>query len=245
MQADWQSGFSAAVLDPNRPLPPGVNGKKRFAVYRNNVVLGLTAALAANFPAIKRLVGDAFFAHMAKIFVSANPPRSRLLAEYGGAFPDFLGRFEPLAAYPYMPHVARLELAWLAAFHEADAAPLAGEELAGLAPEQLAQTRFIAHPATRLLAFPYAAVSIMAANRRSEPVPVIDPAPAEFGLVTRPQLDVHVTRVSASAHAFLASLLADQSLGEAADLALKQDQTFDLAANLRCMLAAGVFSKIH
>ncbi len=245
MQASWQTGFSAAVLNPDHPLPIGINGKKRFAVYRNNVVLGLTAALAANFPAIKRLVGDEFFARMAKIFVSANPPQSRLLAQYGGAFPDFLGRFEPLAAYPYMPHVARLELAWLAAFHEADAAPLAGEELAGLAPEQLAQTRFIAHPATRLLALPCAAVSIMAANRSSEPVPAIDPAPAEFGLVTRPHLEVHVAHVSASTHAFLTSLLQGKSLGEAASCASEQDQAFDLAANLQCMLAAGVFTKTH
>ena len=245
MQADWQAGFSAAVVNPDHSLPVGIKGKKRFAVYRNNVVVGLTAALAANFPAVKRLVGDEFFARMAKMFVSANPPRSRLLAQYGGAFPDFLGAFEPLAAYPYMPHVARLELAWLAAFHEADAVPLAGEELARLAPEQLAQTRFVAHPATRLLAFPCAAVSIMAANRSREPVPAIDPTPAEFGLVTRPRLEVHVTRVSASAHTFLASLLADGSLGEAADQAVKQDQAFDLAANLQGMLAAGVFTQIQ
>ena len=67
MAGQDQLAFGAALLDPDLPLPAGVtgpNGKKaqrRFAVYRNNVTVGLVDALAAIFPAIQRLVGEGFF----------------------------------------------------------------------------------------------------------------------------------------------------------------------------------------
>jgi Putative DNA-binding domain len=244
------AGFSAAILNPALPVPEGLHGPearkadKRYAVYRNNVTVSLIAALEANFPAIKRLVGAEFFAAMARAYVQENPPKSRLMAEYGASFPDFLQSFEHLAKYPYMADVARLERLWLDSYHEADAAPLQGAELAAIAPDALFETRFAVHPAARLFASPFAAVSIMAANRSEGEIPPINPAIAECGLVTRPHLDVAIRHISASTRAFLAALIAGSTLGESIEASIVLYPAFDLAANIQGFLEAGVFTSI-
>jgi Putative DNA-binding domain len=247
---DISTGFSNAILNPDAVLPAAVHGPysgnvdRRYAVYRNNVTLSLIGALEANFPAVKRLVGGEFFAGMAKLFVRAHPPKSRLLAEYGDELAAFIETFEPLAAYPFIPDVARLERLWLDSYHEADAPVLDGAQLAKLDPDALFASRFAVHPAARLFASPYAAVSIMSANRAEGEVPEIDPAQPGFGLVTRPLLQVDVRTISASSHFFLIRLIEGHSLAEAAEAGMEKDPAFDLAANLQGMLAAGVFTSL-
>lgn len=251
MLEGWQSisaDFSAAILNPALPVPEGLHGPEarkadmRYAVYRNNVTISLIAALEANFPSVKRLVGDEFFAAMAREYARENPPKSRLMAEYGASFPDFLERFEPLAKYPYMADVARLERLWLDSYHEADAEPLQGAALEVIAPDELFETRFARHPAARLFSSPFAAVTIMSANRNANEVPAVNPAVAECGLVTRPKLDVAVRHISASTHAFLGALTAGSTLGVSIEAALALDVDFNLAVNLQGLLEAGVFT---
>lgn len=253
MREEWReiaSGFSAAILNPNLPVPHGLHGPqarnadKRYAVYRNNVTVSLIAALEANFPSIKRLVGGEFFSAMARQYARENPPKSRLMAEYGASFPDFLEGFEPLAKYPYMADVARLERLWLDSYHEADAAPLDGAALSAIAPEALFETRLASHPAARLFVSSFAAVSIMSLNRSEGDVPPINLENAEFGLVTRPHLNVAVRHISASTHAFLAALIFGSTLGESIESAMALDPGFDLAPNIQGFLEAGVFTSI-
>lgn len=237
-------------MNPGLDVPVGIHGlnrsnaDRRYAVYRNNVTVSLIAAIEANFPAVRRLVGQEFFAVMAQQFVRAHPPRSRLLAEYGGEFAGFIAGFAPLADYPFMADVARLERLWLDSYHEADAPVLAGAELAGLAPEALFGLRINPHPAMRLFSSPFAAVTIMSANRLSGEVPKIDVVQPEFGLITRPALQVDVRTISASSHVFLTKLASQAPLAEAAEAALESDAGFDLAANLQGMLSAGAFTSL-
>jgi hypothetical protein len=253
MPETWQeisTGFSNAILNPDLALPGGLHGPKagkadrRYAVYRNNVTLSLIGALEANFPAVRRLVGHEFFAGMAKEFVRAHPPKSRLLAEYGDELAAFIEGVEPLADYPFIPDVARLERLWLDSYHEADAPALDGGLLAALAPDELFASRFVAHPATRLFTSRFAAVTIMSANRAQGEVAAIDPARPEFGLITRPALQVDVRTLSASSHDFLSQLIAGAPLADAVEAAMQAHESFDLTSNLQGMLAAGVFTSL-
>ena len=124
--AERQRGFAAAILDPALSMPDGLvgpdrePGPKRFAVYRNNVVVGLTETLKDAFSAVHRIVGAEFFRAMARFHVRANPPRSRLLFEYGRDFPAFIERYEYARPMPYLADTARIERAWLDAYHAAD-----------------------------------------------------------------------------------------------------------------------------
>ena len=117
-----QASFAEALLDPERRVPDGVTSHthpapaKRFAVYRNNVVVSLIDALATRFPAAQRIVGEEFFRAMAGVFARAHPPRSPLMMTYGEDLPAFIETFAPAAELPYLADVARLEAARTRAF---------------------------------------------------------------------------------------------------------------------------------
>ncbi len=156
---ECQSDFARALRDPDLALPTGVAShnsdapRERFAVYRNNVMVGLVGALEARFPATRRIAGEDFFKGAAKLFAATQPPRSPLMMFYGDEFPAFLADFEPAREVPYLPGVARLEAARTRAYHAADAKPLTPAALSGGIPDDLAGTRFILHPSVEIVEF--------------------------------------------------------------------------------------------
>jgi putative DNA-binding protein len=243
---DLEDAFAAALLAPEAALPRGVVGPrgkradKRFAVYRNNVTVSLTNALGDIFPAIRALVGENNFGHIARAFVRAHPPASPLLFEYGDHFPDYLATLEPLRRYPYLPDVAQLERAWLDAFHAADAEPLATDALAKIDPEALGDVVFTPHPATRLIESGYAIVTIMSRSRAGEPLSGINPADGETALVTRAFATVEVRSVPPGGDVFFRALIAGASLGVAAsDAGANED--FELPAAIAALIESGAF----
>jgi hypothetical protein len=246
----YAARFSSALLDPERATPAILSGPagkgavRRYNVYRNNVTVSLIDALAAVYPAVKRITGADFFRAMARFHVRATPPTSPLLFEYGRDFPSFIEDYEHAQAMPWLADVARIERAWLDAYHAADAEPLSADALAAISPERLADAVFIAHPAARLVRSPYAAVTIFAANRGAGAVGPIDAGTAEDALVTRPNAEVAVRHLPKGAAVFLQNLLAGRTLGEAAASALETFASFDIAAGIAGMIEAGVFTSV-
>ena len=252
--AAWASSYAAAfaqgLLDPGCRTPAGIVGPegkgavKRYNVYRNNVTVGLIDALAAIFPATQRITGVEFFRAMARFHIRATPPSSPLLFEYGRAFPDFIAQYEYARAMPYLADTARIERAWLDAFHEADLPPLPARALETIPPHILPDLVFVPHPAARIVRSPFPAVSIFAANRSAGPVPRIECAGPEEALITRPDQDVVVRRLPPGGGAFLLDLIAGNTLGDAVALALTAAPDFDLPSNLAGMIEAGVFTAL-
>jgi len=248
--SSYTAAFASALVDPECKTPAiiaGPAGKcaiKRYNVYRNNVTVSLIDALAAIYPAVQRITGVDFFRAMARFHVRATPPTSPLLFEYGREFPAFIQQYEPARPMPWLADTARIERAWLDSYHAADAAPLSSAALASVPPEQLGELVFTAHPATRIMRSQFSAVTIFAGNRAREPVGRIDASMPEDALITRPDLDVVVQHLPAGGAAFLTSLLAGQSLCEAAALARESSPSFDLAANIGGMIQAGAFATV-
>lgn len=235
-----QAEFREALLDPALPVPPGLTDPagrpagRRFAVYRNNVAVGLTEALAAGFPVLVRLLGEAFFRAMAGLFVRLHPPATPVLLHYGEALPGFLAAFPPVAHLPYLPDVARLELALRAACHAADAAPLEPARLAALPPDRLAAARLRLAPAVRLLRSAWPIHGIWRMNG-----PGGGPPPdwrAEDVLVTRPGFDPVPQLLPPGGAAFVAALAAGETLAAAADRGAAAAAAFDLSAVLALLL---------
>lgn len=250
-ETSYAAGFVPALLDPGRATPhavAGPNGKaavKRYNVYRNNVTVSLINALAAAFPATERITGAEFFRAMARSHVRATPPTSPLLFDYGHDFPEFIQGYEYAGAMPWLADVARIERAWLDAYHAADADPLVPQALASIPIEKLAATVLAPHPATRVLRSRFPAVSIFAANRDNYPVGRIEATGPEDALVTRPGLQVFVRHLPPGGAVFLARLITGEPLGAAAASALSENPEFDLAANIAGMLEAGAFAACH
>ncbi len=237
-----QAAFAEALLNPHILVPDGVvdpggsPAPKRFAVYKNNVTVSLIEAMATAFPVIEKIVGEEFFAAMAREFVRAHPPASPLLMFYGEAFPDFLANFAPVAHLPYLPDVATLELARREAYHAADADPLAPDFLGAIAPEQLGLTTIAFHPSARLLDAEHPALSLWEWNSAEDESerPML-PGHGESILVARPELTVEMRRLPPGGYQFLSALADGNPLGAAAE-AGAADPEFDLTANISGLL---------
>jgi hypothetical protein len=210
---DSQAAFATALFDPELPVPPDLRslgepaGTDRFAVYRNNVMVGLIEGLRDAYPVVCRLVGDEFFRAMAGIFARAHPPRSPVMLEYGDGFADFIAEFPPAAGLPYLADVARLERAWVEAYHAAEAAPLA-------AGGSNAAQHLRLHPAVRLVRSTFAILAIWEANRPgAEPQPLALSDQGENVLVMRPGAEVQACRVPEQAADLLLAVAAGKPPG--------------------------------
>ena len=245
MLANLQERFREALLDPALPVPEGLTSHtmtappRRFAVYRNNVTMGLVNALASRFPAAKAIVGDAFFDGMASLFVRAHPPRSPVLMTYGDALPAFVESFAPAAEVPYLADVLRLEIARSEAYHAADAPPADAEDLQAIEPASLGGARVVFHPAARLIRSPWPVATIHAMNSGSTETQALESWTGEDILVTRPHLQVLTTLLPPGGFLFLSALQEGRSLGTAIEDAAVQEPTFEPGPALAGLIAHG------
>ena len=246
-----QTNFSNAVLNPEMAAPSGLVGpdglpsSKRFSVYRNNVMVSLIDAMAANFPAIKRLVGDDFFAATAREFIMQHPPTEPVLFLYGDGFAGFLEIFPPVADFPYLADVARVEYAWLQSYHAADMEPLEAAALGAVEAEKVGQAKFTPHSAMWLFRSIWPAATLMDRNREGADCSDIDLSIGEDILITRPQLDVQTLILPEGGYEFISALAAGETLEGAAGIVMGTVADFDLPAQISGMLECGAFCQIE
>ena len=239
-----QQDFIAAVLDPERAVPGGITDPKgrpdpkRFNVYRNNVVVGLTDALEEAFPVVRKLVGDEFFRDMGNIFVRQFPPTSPILSRYGAEFAAFLEGFAPAKSLPYLPDVARLEQLIRLSYHAADAAPFDPARLQEIAPDALGEARFTLAPAVQTLASRWPVHAIWMSNMKDGRKVAMQP---EEVLITRPGYDPIPDLMPTGGAAFVTALQAGRTLNEAIAAA---GPGFDLSAMLALLFKGGAITEV-
>lgn len=236
-----QRGFAEAVFtrDLERFAPYVVPGRfpaaQLLQLYRNNVAVGLTEALAAVYPVVARLVGDEFFAHAAGHYLRRHPPASGNLHDFGAAWAAFLGEFEPARGLDYLPDVARLEWAWHEAFHAVDAEPLDPGRLRNVPADAYGALRFTPHPSARLLASNFPILRIWEVNQDdyAGDLTVDLDTGGDRLLVIRRRLDVLIERLSPGDHVLLTGLTAGDTFERACEAALAAEPGFDIPAALR------------
>jgi hypothetical protein len=251
-----QTLLAAALMGPALPCPADLkawNGSdpgRRLAVHRNNAVASLTDTLADTYPVTQQLVGVDFFRAMAQVFVRRSPPSSPVLVFYGDGFADFVASFEPARALPYLADVARLEMARVHACHaaDADALTLPAIGLALRKAQRVDELRLSCHPSLAVVQARHAAVSLWAAHQSDEGLARLDQVDitqAESAWVLRQGLEVLVLRVTPGMAAFVAALLAQCGLAEAAASAARAEACFDLIATLRLLHEHGAFTSME
>jgi hypothetical protein len=250
MIAPFEASFADALLNADQPIPSGITAHnaavptRRFAVYRNNVVVGLGKALKSRFPVVEKIVGEEFFAAMARVFVLEQPPRSPLLATYGDEFAAFIAAFEPARELPYLADVARLEAARTRSYHAADAAPIDARQLATLDTCDVGSIRIGMHPSIEIVRSPYPIVAIWAMNSGEQELAPIQNWRSEDALIARPYLEVEVRALPPGGAAFLLALAGGRILSDAAEAALADDPNFDLTGNIAGLIGSGLVRDI-
>jgi hypothetical protein len=242
--------FAAALADPAAAIPAMTHGRmgapdaRRFAVYRNNVAVGLIGAIEARYPVSRRIAGDDLFRAMARAFVRAHRPRTPVMIAYGEKFPEFVADYlaEADSGLAGLPDVARLENAWVEAYHAQDAAAETVAELVALNPDCLPNTRIAFHPAARLLRFATPAASVWASAQGCDQPAAPTEGPGEDALITRPECDVRVRVLPPLGFDFALCLREGATLVEA--VAAVNDPAFDFGAHLVGLVESGAVASI-
>jgi hypothetical protein len=244
-----QAQFHDALLDSARPTPSGLHDGqnrptgRRFSVYRNNVAASLTEALEVSFPAVAKLIGPENFKTVAGIFLRQHPPQSPLIMVYGADFPKFLETFDPLKHIGYLADVARLEQALRESYHAADATAIDPTTLANLSEENLTAAGLSFAPSVRLIRSHWPVHAIWAYNLEDGA-----PKPANVAqdvLITRPEFDPQCRPLSTDDGAFVASLIAGKSLGQAFEKAVEISPEFDPGTVLTLLLDTQAITAIQ
>ena len=248
-----QRCFAEALLDPEQACPPGLitwnasDPARRFAVYRNNVIVSLVDALADTFAVTQDLVGEAFFRAMARVFAYTNPPTSRLLVFYGETFPDFIERFPPAASLPYLADVARLEFLRLRAYHAADVAPVRSEDIVAVLADEdkLPDLGLALHPSLAVLDSAAAVVALWAAHQGIGALATLVPDVPETALIVRDGLDVEVMSIPRASGVFIAAVKRGATLGDAMAAAQSVDRDFDATLPLALLIQKSAITALY
>lgn len=237
-------GFVPALMDPSRPAPKGLQDAKsrpagrRFDVYRNNVVHGLTTALRVGFPTVNRLLGPEDMNRVAGRFVRAHPPSDPRMMLYGAAFPAYLENQSHLNRMGYLADVARLDLALRRAYHAGDAAALPSQHLAETPPEALVRAKVHFAPAVQVLCSDWPLLDIWKGAQTAQ-------SGAQDVLITRPAFDPVAQALPPGGASWILALMQGARIGDALDLATTDTPQFDMGGPLTLLLLAGALVSLR
>jgi hypothetical protein len=227
-------GTSAAIT---RRLVGGQNASKRLNIHRRHYEASLTAAVVGRFPATGWLVGPGNLQEAARQFIHAHPPNAPCLAEYGGAFPAFLGTWPPVAHLTYVADFAELDFQLGRLALSVDAGTVSRYPLMAWEPMELASQVVTLQPGAHYVKATWPADTLMTLY-------LTDESPASWTLtdeVVHLELRgshgfLRFSRLRAGEFAFRQSLAAGATLGEAVSCALEIEPTFEPDAALLCLL---------
>jgi hypothetical protein len=227
----------------------GVGRARRLAIYRLNFLHAQTGALRDIFPVVHALVGDAFFAELARCYALEVGSKSGDLNDFGCVFGAYVDAYPYAADLPYLGDVARLEWACHTAFHAADRAPTPladfAAQLSAHSPEGLAAIRLELGPSVAWVnsSFPIASIWAMhQADAAGNGLQEVDLSAPECALVYRDELEVAVRAVDGVHVAFLDAVARGETISEA--LAAMVAASPSAESNLQGLLASLVQSGV-
>ena len=76
----------------------GLSGRERLSIYTSGYVARLLECMRADFPVLRRFMGDAVFDAFARAYIVTEPPHSPSLFDLGAGFAQFLNETKPVVA---------------------------------------------------------------------------------------------------------------------------------------------------
>lgn len=249
---DLQAAFAAHLSGVDRAdlvaLVAGdsIPAAARLDVYRHHVLESLTAALAATFSTVQALVGQEFFRRLARDFVRGCLPTQPVLAEYGAAFSAFIDGYAAVRNLPYLTDIARLDWALAVACQAPLGRCLTVADMSVVPAERLPSMSIVMPQGTALIGSPYPLDAIWQASQPDAAEGTVDlnSGPCRL-LVLRRRHDAAFTTLGAGEEAFLASLIAEGTLEEAAAAALGREAGFDLSNSFARLMALEAFAALR
>ncbi len=241
------------VIHPSREM----TSLDRLQIYGRAYFGRLLECLAAQFPAVRHAVGEEGFNGLAFGYLVDHPSKSYSLSTLGSSFDEYLTATRPPRSdepdfADFLIELARLERVYAEVFDGPgpERSPdLNASELAGLSPQEFADSRLIFHSCVRLLTLRFPVHEYATAIRRGlEPTsPVARPIHL---VVTRRDYIVRRFEVTKPQFQLLTSLMGGETVGAALIQLLAEPTTeaetlqADLQSWFREWSAAPLFAEL-
>ncbi len=177
---EYQQAVFDAIYGQNTDMlysqihtPSGVSGQESIAIYRNNTLGSQYDALADFYPVIKKILGTQYFRQITRPFILQYPSKTENLNHYGQEFSSYLSNLithrPELQDYPYLPDLARLELAYHQCYFALNDDTFDFNGLSQLNNKQYAQLYFVLSHSLALIESNYPIDAIWLANQQEKP----------------------------------------------------------------------------
>lgn len=155
--AELQQQFQQHVLMGDATVADAIESSEqapvatRLGIYSNAYRARLIEALAASYPRLHELMGDAAFNQAALEYIAAHPSHFRSIRWFGGLLAPALELSH--RKQPWLADLAQWEWALAAAFDAPDAQPIDESAFAAIGADEWPTLRFAFHPSVQRLAF--------------------------------------------------------------------------------------------
>lgn len=230
LERTQETVMRAIALGPDH-MPEGLfHGMRNAAVrglsvHANTISHARLIALEETFPRTRRYLGEAAFNRLSRAFCESGQAGSQPLARIGCHFPAWLDHAGQSGA---AGSLARFEWAWLECYYACEATAFGLDALTSLDEAGIERLALFQHPASAVLMLDAGCRELLAEEFG---------APFELAhiLISRPEAEVDVTSISATAARLHATFVKPQPvctvLAEAAE--------HDVEAALLGLIAAG------
>lgn len=174
----------------------------RLDVYRHAYYIRLEEALAHDFPALRKSVGDQAFGRLMAGYLQAHPSTSPTLRDIGRTLPCWLRRQE-MSAHA---DLASIEWAVLDAFDAADSSLLNPEALAQIPPDRWVALRAQLHASVTLLELNSNAAAFWQAMHAGTSLPTLAEGAQNWLAIARGRDGPAMSPLSEAQHAVLSRL---------------------------------------
>ncbi len=209
----------------------------RLGIYAGAYRSRLAEALATNYPALAKLLGEADFGSLAADYIAAHDSPFFSIRYYGDELATFLATREDYAAAPVLAELAQWEWAMTSVFDAADAAPLGAGDLGAIPPAQWAQLRFRWHPSVQRLTLWWNVPQLWKALSEDleRPEMTLGAAPAEW-LLWRDDLTSYFRSLPATEAGVLDAARSGWPFGELCALLCEEVGEAEAPAQAACFL---------
>ncbi len=134
-------------------VAPGGRGPltARLGIYARAYQSRLREALASNYPAVAKMLGEAHFTELAQEYIAAHDSRFFSIRFYGHELAQFVADEPSYRSLPFLADLAHWEWTMAEVYDAADAAALDPADLAGRQPSEWSSLRLTFHPSVRML----------------------------------------------------------------------------------------------
>jgi hypothetical protein len=220
-------------------LPPA---RANVAAHRNLIAIELVRTLAESFPTIVRMLGEDAFLDVAAGFVAGEPPTVLASTFYGERFPEFLKHYGGSPSGHYLGDIAAIDAALLTSRQRSEAIAVPYGRFDD--PFDDPSARLVLHPSIILLRSKFPAVTGWRANQPRGDGWVRSWG-AEDALVACPRLDAELWRLPDGGFACLTTLIAGESLADAAAAGARASAAFDIAEIAAVLVASNIVTDVE